>query len=265
MSDKERINLNDYAVKYMAQFQESLPHAKTKLILGGNTGAGKSVLSLTFPKIHYICFDDSFTAGLRHCNRFGFTPDLVAVDCAADHVDEDGKVDRPLIYEILKNRVKKAMDNPDSETVVIDSVSSIYDMIEVVAANKTAGDKNSYAKWNEVIKQMLEIFSWQALSNKNIIILVHWEKEKGPDGLERWYPKLPTNLQFDFGKEYQNMWNLYVNYSDTHSSGTGQRMLQTMPSSAFDILKTSEPQRDVLRIPEDPNLIYQALKDAKLV
>lgn len=267
MSSTERIDLSQYAREFMAKFGKELEFNTSKIILGGNTGAGKSVLAMTFPKIHLIALDDSWRSSLNHAKRWGFTPDLVKVDYAREHV-MGNEVNRLMIYQIMKQKIKDAMSFSGSETVIIDSLSTLYDLIMHAATfeNKTtkSGKEDGYAKWNFLIEQLLEIFGWQALSPKNIIILIHWEKDKGPDGLERWYPKLPTKLQFDFGKEYQNMWNIYIG-ANTYPSGNLERYLQTMPSASFDILKSFEPQNGDIKLPEDPSLIYPLLVERKLV
>jgi len=175
----------------------SAPNEKAQrisMLLWGSAGCGKTTLASTAPgKKLWINFDPDGTASIA--NRAKARNDIIVLDLSAEKdniVEAFKKSDTTLI----KNIEKVLTENPDIETVVLDSVTSFGDKAlshGVYAAQSTSkgkgatledpgfagyGNKNTWTRL--LVKHLLEV---TGKLNRHMIFIAHEDKpEKNDQG-----------------------------------------------------------------------------------
>ena len=183
------ITLGNYAL--------NTPNAKAQrisMLLWGSAGCGKTTLASTAPgKKLWINFDPDGTASIA--NRAKERNDIIVLDLSAEKdsiVEAFKKSDTTMI----KNVEKFLTENPDIETVVLDSVTSFGDKAlahGVTAAQSTTkgrgatledpgfagyGNKNTWTRL--LVKHLLEV---TGKLNRHMIFIAHEDKpEKNDQG-----------------------------------------------------------------------------------
>lgn len=178
----------------LGNYELNAPNEKTQrisMLLWGSTGCGKTTLASTAPgKKLWISFDPDGTVSIA--NRAKAHNDIIVLDLAAekDNIVEKFKVADPL------GLTKFLTDNPDIETVVVDSVTNFGDKalthgVETAKGTNKGrgasledpgfagyGNKNTWTRL--MVKHLLEV---TGKLNRHIIFIAHEDKpEKNDQG-----------------------------------------------------------------------------------
>jgi hypothetical protein len=222
-------------------------------MLGGDTGAGKTTLACTLPKLHFCGYDNNISNAILHYKRTGFTPDLVSG--TRPGFDNDWKPlkepEEPLDYFSRANQaLMDAVQNPEVRSIVIDGLSPWSDyQIKAIhnrIVSSTSKSDYSYTLYRNFKNEFIQFINYLASANKNIVLLCHWETAKDPDsGFTKYFPVTEGSMQFRVANYFSSTWNLHFD------ADTKERKLQLLKDNKFTQLKGSI-EDEYLTIPRDP-------------
>lgn len=144
--------------------------SKPKILIYGRPGVGKTWSSLDFPSCYYI--DTEGGADLGH-----YTKKLKDSKGAYFGI-EQGSLDFSTVIEQLE---ALATEEHNYKTVVIDSITKIFNL-EVAREAEKLGDKNSFgADKKPAIAMMRRLISWLQRLDMNVILIAHAKPLWGKD------------------------------------------------------------------------------------
>lgn len=147
---------------------------KPKILIYGKSGVGKTWASLDFPSVYYIDTEGGanlghYTDKLSKSNGVYFGPDQGSMD-----------------FETIIDQVKAlGTEKHDYKTVVIDSVSKVFNMF-ISDEMERLGDKDQFgASKKKPVAAMKRLISWLDRIDMNVILVAHEKSEWGMVGGER--------------------------------------------------------------------------------
>jgi hypothetical protein len=202
------------------------------LLLWGDSGCGKTTLAATAPGVKaWMLFDPQGTTSIAHRNDYKLL-DLTG-STANSMMLEFNKADPYNIRRFLKA-------NPEVQTVVIDSVTTLAFMALQYAVTKAGGNStldvpgmNGYGVRNNVMRRVVtSIMQACAECDVNLIVITH---EGAPDkdkdgGTTSITMALSSNLANDVSLRFNEVWWM----KDTGSS----RLIHVRPWSVYRPMKT---------------------------
>jgi len=156
------------ASKLKAVAPKTAEPKKPKILIYGKPGVGKTWASLDFPGVFYI--DTEGGATMAH-----YTDKLAAsggVYLGPDH----GALD----FETVIGQIQAlATENHDYKTIVIDSISKLFNTAVANEAERL-GDKNAFgADKRPAIAYMRRLVKWLSDIDMNVILIAHEKPEWG--------------------------------------------------------------------------------------
>lgn len=144
--------------------------SKPKILIYGKPGVGKTWTALDFPSVYYI--DTEGGADLKH-----YTDKLKAAG-GVYFGPEQGSLDFETVIEQMQ---ALATEKHSYKTVVIDSISELYNLAISKEAERL-GDKDAFgASKKPAIAYMRRLLSWLARVDMNVILISHEKPEWGVD------------------------------------------------------------------------------------
>jgi hypothetical protein len=147
---------------------------KPKIVVSGKAGVGKTYTALTFPSSYYIDTEggasrDHYTERLKQAGGAYMGP-------------EDGSLDGPTVIEQFK---ALATEEHDYKTVVIDSLSKIFNQIIADEAFRL-GDKDGFgASKKPALAWIRQLLSWTSKLDMNVFFICHEKDEYSGSGNNR--------------------------------------------------------------------------------
>jgi len=156
--------------KLLAVDPKSAEPAKPKILIYGKPGVGKTFTSLDFPNCFYV--DTERGAALGH-----YTDKLKSSGGAYFGPDQ-GSLD----FTTLIGQIQAlATEQHDYKTIVIDSISKIYNTA-IQDEQERLGDKDAFgASKKPAIAYMRKLVNWLSRVDMNVILISHEKKEWGTD------------------------------------------------------------------------------------
>lgn len=152
--------------KLKAKPPKQAKQPKPKSIIFGAAGVGKTWTALDFPRVYYI--DTEGGANLSH-----YTDKLAKAE-GVYFGPEDGSQDFAAVTEQVK---ALATEEHDYRTLVIDSLSKLFNTATLEAADKL-GDKDAFgASKKEAIKKLRPLLQWIERLDMNVILICHERAE----------------------------------------------------------------------------------------
>lgn len=147
--------------------KEAAP-SRPKILLFGRPGVGKTWLALDFPNVAYM--DTEGGADLKH-----YTDKLEAA--GGQYV---GPSDGTLDAKFVLNQIRALATEPhEFKTLVIDSITKLYNHIIAIEAERL-GDKNAFgADKKPAIAFMRSLVSWINRLDMNVVFIAHEKTEWG--------------------------------------------------------------------------------------
>ncbi len=153
----------------------SVEPSKPKIVIFGLPGSGKSWSAIEFPNVFYVDTEsgvdlDHYRKKLKDAGGLYFGP-------------EDGSLDFPTVLEQVQ---ALATEDHDRKTLVIDSLSKLYNNQIVLTQEKMAkaGIEDAFgASKKEAIGYMRRLVAWINKLDLNVV-LVHHQKSQWKDGKE---------------------------------------------------------------------------------
>jgi hypothetical protein len=154
--------------KLKAKDPKSAPASKPKVLIYGKPGVGKTWASLDFPGVYYI--DTEGGADLAHYT------DKLAKAGGLYLGPEDGSCD----FGVVLGQIKAlASETHDRKTLVIDSISKLFNSAIALEAERL-GDKNAFgADKKPAIAAMRQMVTWLQKLDMNVILIGHEKSEWG--------------------------------------------------------------------------------------
>jgi hypothetical protein len=147
---------------------ESVEPGKTKMLMFGSSGAGKTWFSLSFPNPYYI--DTEGGADLKH-----YQERLKAAN-GAYMGPEEGSLDFATIIDQMQ---ALATEKHPYKTLVIDSITKVY---QTAIANEAErlGNKDAFgASKKPAIVWMRRLINWTSKLDMNVLFIAHEIAEWG--------------------------------------------------------------------------------------
>lgn len=150
---------------------KSAEPSKSKILIFGKAGVGKTWTSLDFPSVYYVDTEGGanlshYTDKLKKAGGMYFGPDQGAQD----------------FNEVIGQLKALATENHPYKTVIIDSLSKIYNS-EIAKEMDRLGDKDAYgASKKPAIKLTRQLINWIDRIDMNVILICHekalWASDK---------------------------------------------------------------------------------------
>lgn len=209
--------------KLLAVDPKSAEPGKPKILIYGKPGVGKTFTSLDFPNCYYI--DTEGGASLGH-----YTDKLKASGGAYMGPDQ-GSLD----FTTLIGQIQAlATENHDFKTIVIDSISKIYNTA-ISDEAELLGDKDAFgASKKPAIAYMRKLVNWLSRVDMNVILISHEKKEWGTDARGQ---QVEVGQTFDSWEKLEYELDLCLNIVKNGPSRTAKvrksRLQQFPDGSAF--------------------------------
>lgn len=158
---------------------EKLPHY-VKLLLYGQPGAGKTLFCAEAPSPYWFDYEKS-TETLRHWPEYKHIPVIT-----------------PKTIDELKSQVTKCVHDPEVQTIVIDSMTTVHDyyLRKRVTERAKAGNKDPYELYDSDYKYatqvFTELFGFLQEAPINVVLIGHTRKEHTV--VERGQPPMLTGV-----------------------------------------------------------------------
>lgn len=136
--------------------------SKPKVLIFGKPGVGKTWTALDFPNVYYIDTEGGadlahYTDKLERAGGVYFGPDQGSLDFEA----------------VLVQIQALATENHEFKTVVIDSITKLFNL-EITKEAERLGDKNAFgADKKPAIAMMKRLVSWIQRLDMNVILIAH--------------------------------------------------------------------------------------------
>jgi hypothetical protein len=156
------------ASKLKARAPEEVKPGKTKVLIFGKSGVGKTWFTLTFPAPYYI--DTEGGADLRHYQK------RLAQAGGAYMGPEDGSLDFATVIEQMQ---ALATEKHGFKTLIIDSITKLY---QTAIANEAErlGEKDAFgASKKPAIAFMRRMVNWATKLDMNVLFVAHESIEWG--------------------------------------------------------------------------------------
>lgn len=146
------------------------PPGKTKLLIFGPSGVGKTWFGLSFPKPYYM--DTEGGADLAHYQERLKAAGGVYMGPG------DGTLDFATVLEEIKTL---ATERHEYETLIIDSITKLYQTCIAQESDKL-GEKDAFgASKKPAIAWMRRLVAWLSRLDMNVVLIAHETSEWGKD------------------------------------------------------------------------------------
>ncbi len=178
--------------------------SKPKILIFGKPGVGKTWTALDFPSVYYI--DTEGGADLAH-----YTDKLRSAGGVYFGIEQGS-----LSFEsILEQIVALATEKHNYKTVVIDSITKIFNL-EVAKEADRLGDKNAFgADKKPAIAMMRKLVSWLQRLDMNVVLIAH---EKPQWGVDAKGERAEVGTTFDAWEKLEYELHLCLNIVKTANS-----------------------------------------------
>lgn len=156
--------------KLKAKDPKTAEPSKPKILVFGKPGVGKTWASLDFPRVYYI--DTEGGADLGHYT------DKLKASGGAYLGPSDGSLDFDVVLEQFE---ALATESHGFKTVVVDSISKLYNTA-IAAEAARLGDKDAFgASKKPAIANMRQLIKWTDRIDMNVIFIAHEKPVWGKD------------------------------------------------------------------------------------
>jgi hypothetical protein len=213
---------------------------KLRLLLQGPSGAGKTTVACQFPKPYIIDIDVNLGGTLRFLKDNNL-PLPIGFD-VLDRNDKGEEVPLKQRYLRLNDCLKAAQMDPNVETIVLDSGTTLTDVLvnEVLrqqGRNLVTDFKDGRQFWGffgNLSKSFLAILTQM---RKHIVLIVHEKTMTNTEGAVVYPVKIawPGQVGQNMGIFFTNVWRCEV---QSVIGGKYQWLIRTMPEYRYELKNT---------------------------
>lgn len=209
-----------------------------KICVSGPAGCGKTVLAATLPGETVLISIETGLLSLQPANQqriYGTVKEIPVfkIRNAADFKEA---------YELLVSK-----DGDDVESVAIDSLSEIAEVILAAELLKNKDGRKAYGEMQDIVTKYIRLF--RDMPKKNVYFTAKQSNEMDVDGIRLYGPDMPgkklsANLPYFFDEFFQ------MGISPKQPDGSRPRFLRT----ALDAQYYAKDRSGALAEIEEPNL-----------
>jgi len=195
------------------------------LLLIGAPKSGKSCLAGQFPRPYFVDIDNNLGSVRRHLSKLDSTKEFFY-----DTVTEDaaGKpLDTPFRYEYLTKLVLEACKSDKIDTIVIDSLTTLTDLILSHIMRVNGRTVLQIQDWGTFQQLLLKLVYALRSSGKYIIFTAHEETQKDEvSGIVMYKLSLPGQLKDKLAAYFSDIWHTEVDQKGSEY----KFIVRTMPT-----------------------------------
>lgn len=213
---------------------------RIRVIIQGPPKAGKSVLAMQFPKPYFIDLDVNLGGPLRYASRAG-----LSLPVGYDVLDKDEKgneVKPQQRYARLNTLLKAAQENPEIETIVIDSATQLTQVLidEVCRSQgKLSPDdfKDGRQFWGFFGRLGVGVMAALKSMRKHIVLTAHEKVNKTADGSIVYPIKIawPGQLGQVIGAYFTDVWRCETVAKPVGMEKEYKFVVRTMPDNMYEL------------------------------
>lgn len=213
---------------------------RIRVIIQGPPKSGKSVLSMQFPRPYFIDLDVNLGGPLRYAQRAG-----VQLPVGYDTVDKDEKgvvVPPQQRYTRLNKLLKEAQENPEIETIVIDSATQLTQILidEVCRSQgKLSPDdfKDGRQFWGFFGRLGVGVMAALKCMRKHVVLTAHEKINKTADGSIVYPIKVawPGQLGQIIGAYFTDVWRCETQTIPKGLEKEYKFVVRTMPDAMYEL------------------------------
>lgn len=223
-------------MKTKADFQLQTEFA---LLLIGEPGAGKTCASLCFPKPYIINLDKKLINAVKTFPNVDFKYDDIQIDPPLSATDLQKK---STFWEDLGKCIDEAIKDPEVETIIIDSLSSLdkglsnWIIRHPGAKPGTQCDLKTLSEplWG-VFGQMLEnMMIKMRYSGKRFVLLCHLRMTESDQDRRRLLPAIGGSMKNKLAALFTDYWQCFTRRKGTEV----QHMIRTRPDHEITLFES---------------------------
>jgi hypothetical protein len=216
----------------------TLPPNDLAILLVGDPGSRKTTLALQFPKVYIFDADSNMSAPLNFLKQANPNfANTIYYDRA--NVDDTGKeIPIPNQYAHMSACLNAAFKNPDIETIVLDSLTSIVDIL-IAECKRLASRANNLEMriqdWGTFGGLLKHLVTSLRSSGKISIFTGHNRVEKDEsDGRWKYFLNIPGQSSTLLSGLFTDVWNPYPHITGIGSTQKHDWKIRCLPSSDVD-------------------------------
>jgi hypothetical protein len=208
---------------------------RLRLILQGPPGSGKTTLASQFPRAHIIDIDVNLGGTLRF-----LTEKKLTLPVSFDVLDRDEKgivVPLPQRYARLDACLKAAGESPDIDTIVIDSGTTLSEVMIAEVLRQQQKSEMSKREWGFFATLARHFLGVLRQVRKHIVLIVHEKTEKLESGAIVYPIKVawPGQVGQNIGAYFTNVWRCEVDVVAKGMSNEYKWLIRTMPDAKYEL------------------------------
>lgn len=246
------------------------PSKNIFLLLVGSPGSGKTTLALQFPRPYIFDADGNLAGPVRYLKQPDFKYDSGLLD------DDDNPVAPFKRWEHMSKCLSAASQDPEIDTIIIDSLSAISDYVKDDIKRQRAmnpmaknappvNEKNRgiipliQQEWDIYAHYFTNLVTQLKSVQKHIIITAHHEVKADDNNIMREFLCIQGRMRGQFSGMFGDVWQPFVKTSGMGDKVTYERMIRVVPTNSLDEkgVKTSLDVPPVF--PNDYNYIAEKL------
>lgn len=193
-----------------------------KMLLYSRQMLGKTTFAATFPK-PFIVSTDGNIKGLEDIDK---EAQAVILNDVVEHTTDSGRVIKRSGWEFFKEFVDDLIKDDEVETIVIDLIKDVYEIMTTYIKNKLgiiheSEDKRNGRIWNLYDSEFMPVLRKLTTCDKNVIFIAH-EKERNGIMTPNIIESLTNKIQ-----SYTDITARLV--GETKTTGETKRTLQLTP------------------------------------
>lgn len=239
----------------MLSFDNYNSSGQLRLLIQGAPGSGKSTLAARFPRPAFIDIDVNLS-GVIDFLRERKLP-LPVGYYQLDKAD-DGKttIGLPARYTRLRAKLTELQNDPNVDTIVIDSALGLLDIIIAHVAAKLSKSELTGRDWYYFNNECKVFFQELISTRKHIVMAIHEKINKNPDRSVAYPIKLPWPGEIGqlMGAFFNCVWRCEASEVGFGSNATTRYLVRTKPNNMYEL-------KDTLSMPNPWEFDWKFIQD----
>lgn len=213
-------------------------HDKLRLLLQGPAGSGKSDLACNFPKPYFVDIDVNLGGVIRRRAKA-----KLPMPVGFDFLDKDDvglPIPMPARYQRLDKLLLAAQANPDVETIVLDSGTTLVDVMMADVLRQQSKSEFTKREWGFFAILAKKLLGTLASMRKHVVLICHEKLEKDLNGAVVLPHKIawPGQVGENLGAYFTNVWRCENKIVPAGLTNSYKFVVRTMPDHRYALKNT---------------------------